>query len=331
MLCNDTNIWVIKFHYFLIFSVYIQDVLDLCSTSCICDVGVLAKLSKQPSSSPPASYDIQDSRSKHSHSVSDPVSTQRPCTTSSQQEQISSESSHTFPSHSYPDPQLPQTDHSASVNITLINVDSDLREQPIRLFVNHAERQPQIRNGHSGEEGHLGSSGSSVQKNQMSDANSGSGTDHCDVNPLYLNSSSEDNLKTSPSSISGQLAFMDRQVHSSSKPHIVNTDLCSQVQESASVAKETGLPRNESETDSSVKVNVGQASAKMLTPDMCPECENWRSVLIMVPVRLGGESLNPIYHPCIYSLFTHDLSVGIIGGRPKHSLYFVGFQGKVIL
>lgn len=310
---------------------YIQDVLDLCSTSCICDVGILAKLAKQSSSSPSASYDTQDSRSTHSHSVSDPVSTQRPRTTSSQQQHTSSESSHTFPSHSYPDPQLPQTDHSASVNITRINVDSDVRELPIRLFVNHAERQPQVRNGHSGEEGQLSSSGLSVEKNQMSDTNTGGGTDHCVVNLLCLNSLSEDTLKTSASSISDQSAYMDHQVHSSSKPDIVSTDLCSQVQESASVAKETGLPRKETETDSSEKVNVDQASAKMLTSDMCPECENWRSVLIMVPVRLGGESLNPIYHPCIYSLFTHDLSVGIIGGRPKHSLYFVGFQGKVFL
>ncbi|KAG0730078.1 Cysteine protease ATG4D [Chionoecetes opilio] len=51
----------------------------------------------------------------------------------------------------------------------------------------------------------------------------------------------------------------------------------------------------------------------------------------MVPVRLGGESLNPIYAPCIYSLFTHDLCIGIIGGRPKHSLYFVGFQEESLI
>ena len=36
---------------------------------------------------------------------------------------------------------------------------------------------------------------------------------------------------------------------------------------------------------------------------------------------------------CLWqSLFTLDHCIGIIGGRPRHSLYFVGFQGmKAIL
>lgn len=80
--------------------------------------------------------------------------------------------------------------------------------------------------------------------------------------------------------------------------------------------------------------SVGHGNAEKLTErepsDTCPKCDNWRSVLIMVPVRLGGEGLNPIYESCLYALFTHDLCIGIIGGRPKHSLYFVGFQGRVL-
>ncbi|XP_014371931.2 cysteine protease ATG4D [Papilio machaon] len=52
----------------------------------------------------------------------------------------------------------------------------------------------------------------------------------------------------------------------------------------------------------------------------------WKSLILLVPVKLGTDKLNPIYGPCLTSLLTLDFCIGIIGGRPKHSLYFVGYQ-----
>lgn len=52
----------------------------------------------------------------------------------------------------------------------------------------------------------------------------------------------------------------------------------------------------------------------------------WKSLILLVPVKLGTDKLNQIYGPCLTSLLTLDFCIGIIGGRPKHSLYFVGYQ-----
>ncbi len=47
------------------------------------------------------------------------------------------------------------------------------------------------------------------------------------------------------------------------------------------------------------------------------------ALVLLVPVRLGSETLNSIYIPCIQGLLSLDCCVGIIGGRPKHSVYFI--------
>nr|XP_019014629.1 uncharacterized protein I206_00713 [Kwoniella pini CBS 10737]OCF53410.1 hypothetical protein I206_00713 [Kwoniella pini CBS 10737] len=53
-----------------------------------------------------------------------------------------------------------------------------------------------------------------------------------------------------------------------------------------------------------------------------------KAVLILVGIRLGLDGVNPIYHESIKTLFTFPQSVGIAGGRPSSSYYFVGSQAN---
>ncbi|WWC85959.1 uncharacterized protein L201_000829 [Kwoniella dendrophila CBS 6074] len=53
-----------------------------------------------------------------------------------------------------------------------------------------------------------------------------------------------------------------------------------------------------------------------------------KAVLILVGIRLGLDGVNPIYYESIKELFVFPQSVGIAGGRPSSSYYFVGSQAN---
>lgn len=57
----------------------------------------------------------------------------------------------------------------------------------------------------------------------------------------------------------------------------------------------------------------------------------WKSLIVLVPVRLGTDKTNPIYSECLTSMLSLECCIGIIGGKPKHSLYFVGFQDDKLI
>ncbi|KAJ7058711.1 hypothetical protein C8F01DRAFT_281259 [Mycena amicta] len=51
-----------------------------------------------------------------------------------------------------------------------------------------------------------------------------------------------------------------------------------------------------------------------------------RPVLLLLGIRLGLDGVNPVCYDTIKALFTFPQSVGIAGGRPSSSYYFVGIQ-----
>ncbi|KAI8805731.1 hypothetical protein BJ742DRAFT_680726 [Cladochytrium replicatum] len=58
---------------------------------------------------------------------------------------------------------------------------------------------------------------------------------------------------------------------------------------------------------------------------------NRRSVLILMPLRLGVDNLNPIYYNGLKQCLAISNCVGIAGGRPNSSLFFVGVHGENLL
>ncbi|XP_035211627.1 cysteine protease ATG4C-like [Stegodyphus dumicola] len=82
---------------------------------------------------------------------------------------------------------------------------------------------------------------------------------------------------------------------------------------------------------------------QMSFTDMCPSYSefgppsfnsahaNWRSLILFVSVRLGNDKINPFYIPCLKSLLAYEHCIGIIGGRPKHALYFIGWQDDKLI
>ena len=57
----------------------------------------------------------------------------------------------------------------------------------------------------------------------------------------------------------------------------------------------------------------------------------WRPLLLLVPLRLGLDRLNEEYVPSLRALLGMPQSVGMIGGRPRRSYYFLGCQGERVL
>ncbi|XP_067128022.1 cysteine protease ATG4B-like isoform X2 [Centruroides vittatus] len=57
----------------------------------------------------------------------------------------------------------------------------------------------------------------------------------------------------------------------------------------------------------------------------------WYPLLMFIPLRLGLFEINPIYFNALKASFSMNNSLGIIGGRPNHALYFIGTVGEELV
>ncbi|XP_035996792.1 cysteine protease ATG4C isoform X1 [Fundulus heteroclitus] len=71
--------------------------------------------------------------------------------------------------------------------------------------------------------------------------------------------------------------------------------------------------------------------AQTSQPSPAPTLPEDRAVIILIPVRLGGERTNPEYFDFAKSILSLEYCIGIIGGKPKQACYFVGFQDDSLI
>lgn len=57
----------------------------------------------------------------------------------------------------------------------------------------------------------------------------------------------------------------------------------------------------------------------------------WRPLLLIIPLRLGLTEINPIYFDSLKKCLMMRQSVGIIGGKPNHAHWFIGFFGNELI
>ncbi len=84
------------------------------------------------------------------------------------------------------------------------------------------------------------------------------------------------------------------------------------------------------EVRAAASASTGKSRASgTLSGNRRAETAVWRRpVLILIGIRLGLETVNPIYYESVKATFSFPQSVGIAGGRPSSSYYFMGHQGN---
>ncbi|XP_028839405.1 cysteine protease ATG4A isoform X4 [Denticeps clupeoides] len=58
---------------------------------------------------------------------------------------------------------------------------------------------------------------------------------------------------------------------------------------------------------------------------------SWRPLLLLVPLRLGINNINPVYIQALKECFKIPQSCGVLGGKPNLAYYFIGLIGEELI
>eukprot|EP00124_Ichthyophonus_hoferi_P003562 Ihof_evm5s314 gene=Ihof_evmTU5s314 len=123
-----------------------------------------------------------------------------------------------------------------------------------------------------------------------------------------------------PFSIHSLTAVADKAVHKRAGDWFGSASIC-QVLYSAleSVSKETTIALHH------LRGYVAQDQC-VYKDELLSRDTPWRPTVLFIPLRLGIRRLNQMYLPAIKEYFSSPYMIGMVGGTPRHALYFVGYQ-----
>ncbi|KAK1788022.1 hypothetical protein P4O66_016496, partial [Electrophorus voltai] len=70
----------------------------------------------------------------------------------------------------------------------------------------------------------------------------------------------------------------------------------------------------------------GRAEEAGPVPYPCSQqARGWRPLLLLIPLRMGINNMNPVYIQALKECFKMPQSCGVLGGKPNLAYYFIGF------
>ncbi|XP_061171538.1 cysteine protease ATG4B-like [Saccostrea echinata] len=81
------------------------------------------------------------------------------------------------------------------------------------------------------------------------------------------------------------------------------------------------------QSKSSSQNSSNQNKNKQNTVDV----KSWKPLLLVIPLRLGLTEINSVYVHSLKACLSFPQSVGIIGGKPNHAHWFIGYMGDKLI